>query len=158
MRKIIIILLFLFIAYPAKFIAGDFKVLINYLEGEHSKDSWTKETLITIDEKVYSYSLKTSGHLKVKDFDTNGVFTNEQFNKIKSQLLDKNLLVTDSLFDENEKYKAFERFTNIAITFYIDTSVYKIRINGDEQNFNDKQLYTNSKGFIDLITGFIRKD
>ena len=151
-------IIILFVLLSTNLYSGDFKILINYLEGEKSKDSWTKETLITIDERVFSYSFKTSGYIKAKDFDTNGVFTDEQIKKIKSQLLEKNLLITDSLFDNNEKYKSYERFTNIAITFYIDTNVYKIRINGDEQNFTDNLLYKNSKGFIDLVTGLIRKD
>ena len=157
MKKLkIILILFLLLTCRSNLLSSEFKLLINYLEGEHSKDSWTKETTITIDDRAYSYGFTSSGHLKGKDENKNGVLTKEQFDKIKSYILDNNLLVNDSLFDKDEKYKAFERFTNIVITIYQDTSSTTIKMNGDIQNFENKTLYKNSMGLINLVINFIK--
>ena len=155
MKKIIFIIL---IILCQNIYSADFKILINQTEGEHSKDSWTKETIITIDEKVFSYSLKGSGSHAPKDDNQNGAFTSEQYNKIRSFVTDNNLLVNDSLTDNDEKYKSYERFINTEIKIFVDTNTYSIKLNGDVLNFQDRTIYKNAMGLIDLITGFIKKE
>ncbi len=144
---------------PCNYIlAGDFKILINYTEGEHSKDSWSSETTIAIDKRDYSYTKEGSGHIKIKNEDKNGVFSEEQFNKINSFILDNNLLKNDSLFDESTKYKSYERFTNTMIKIFVDTNEYDIRFNGDILNLEDKPVYKNSMGLIKLILDYIKNE
>jgi hypothetical protein len=159
MRKInILFIVLILLSSRSSFFAGDFKLLINYTEGEHSKDSWSKETTITIDDKVYSYTMEASGHIKPKNEDKNGTFTQDQFDKIKSFILENNLLKNDSLFDESTKYKSFERFTNTMIRIFSDTNQYVTRFNGDVINLEDKSLYKNSIGLINLILDFIKNE
>lgn len=155
MRKLPLITLFLCFVAGISY-CGEMKISIYYLEGEHSKDSWSKETTISIDDRAYSYSVAGSGFHHAKNENKNGDFTKEQFEKIKSFVLDNNLLLSDSLFDKDEKYKSFERFTNIVITISLGSSQGLIKINGDVQNFENKTLYKNSTGLIDLVTGFIK--
>ena len=102
--------------------AEDFKLLIKYLDGEHSKDSWSKEIAITIDKREYSYTMQSSGHIKPKSEVKNGTFTIDQYEKLRTYILDNNLLKSDSLFDESTKYSSFERFTNTEIEIFIDTA------------------------------------
>jgi hypothetical protein len=138
--------------------AGDFKLLISYLDGEHSKDSWSKETTITVDERDYSYTMKGSGHIKPQNQDKNGTFTKEQYQQIRTYIPEHNLMKNDSLFDESTKYKGFERFTNTEIKIFIDTNSYTIRYNGDIEDLKNSLIYQNSMGLIDLVTDFIKNE
>ena len=159
MKRLILFFLLAFILYSGNNLyAGDFKILIKYLDGEHSKDSWSKESTITIDERDYSYTMNGSGHVKPQSEDKNGTFTGDQYQKIKTYILDKNLLKNDSLFDESTKYSSFERYTNTEIKIFVDTNVYTIRYNGDIQNLKDSLLYQNSIGLINLIMDFIKNE
>ena len=156
MKHKLFFILFISLLLSCKFCAADFKILVNFTEGEHSKDSWTKTTLITIDDNAYFYSISGSGHSNLKSDNKNGAFTDEQRDKIKTFVLDHNLNVNDSLFEEESKYKSYERFTNIAIDIWINNVSYRIRINGDITEFNDKPLYKNSMDLISLITDYIK--
>ncbi len=152
--KIFFALFIFFISYN-QIISGDFKVLINYMEGEKSKDSWTKSTTITVDDYAYSYSSEGSGKIKNSNDNKNGSFTDEQLSKIKTFVLDYNLNTSDSLFDESTKYKGFERFTNAQILIYINNASSSIKFNGDIKVLEDKPLYKNAISFIELIKSFI---
>jgi hypothetical protein len=158
LKKLNFIFLLVFFICSNSLYAANFKLLISYLEGEHSKDSWTRETTITVDEKVYSFSITGSGAHKSQDENKNGAFTTEQYNKIKSFIFDNNMLVNDSLTDDNSKYKAFERFTNIVIKIYIDTNAFSIRLNGDIENLQEQLIYKNAMGLINLATDFIKNE
>lgn len=159
MKRVSLIFIFAFIVYSGNNLyAGDFKILIKYLDGEHSKDSWSKESIITIDEREYSYSMQGSGHMKPQNEDKNGTFTKDQYQQIRTFILDHNMLKNDSLFDEDTKYSSFERFTNTEINIFLDTNVYTIRYNGDIQNLKNSVLYQNSMGLISLIMDFIKNE
>ncbi len=148
----------LFLISCSHVIAGDFKITISYTEGEHSKDSWSSETTITIDKRDFSYTRESSGHTNLKHDDKNGAFTEEQYNKIKSYLFDNKILKNDSLFDESTKYKSYERFTNTVIKILIDTNEYDLKFNGDVLNLQDKTIYKNGIGLINLIMEFIKNE
>ncbi|MFI5145113.1 MAG: hypothetical protein ACHQJ4_05905 [Ignavibacteria bacterium] len=159
MKRLSIFFILAFIVYSGNNLyAGDFKLLIKYLDGEHSKDSWSKESTITVDERDYSYSMQGSGHVKPQSEDKNGTFSIDQYRKIRTYIADNNLLKNDSLFDESTKYKAFERFTNTEIKIFVDTNVYTIRYNGDIENLKDSALYRNSMGLINLVMDFIKNE
>lgn len=159
MKRFRLFFIFAVIVSSSNYIyAGDFKILIKYLDGEHSKDSWSKETTITIDERNYSYSMEGSGHVKPQSEDKNGTFTDDQYRQIRTFILDHNMLKNDSLFDEDTKYSSFERFTNTEIKIFIDTNSYTIRYNGNIQNLKNSPLYQNSSGLIELIMDFIKNE
>jgi len=159
MKRLSLFLVLILLVFSGKnFYAGDFKILIKYLDGEHSKDSWSKESTITIDERDFSYSMQGSGHVKPQSEDKNGTFTGDQYRRIRKYVTDNNLLKNDSLFDEDTKYSAFERYTNTEIKIFVDTNVYTIRYNGDTQNLKNSILYQNCMGLIDLIMDFIKNE
>jgi hypothetical protein len=134
-------------------------IKIYYLNGEKSKDSHTAEEEFLLNGSNISYSVKYSGRKDKNQEDTekNCVFTEKDLKNIISAIDEKGLRVTDSLFEKDSKMKSFEIFCNIAIDIKIDNVDYRIRINGDTQEFKNKELYNNSLYLIttirDLING-----
>ncbi len=132
----------------------DMTISSSYLIGEKSKDSHSTSEKISINGTSVSYSVKYSGHKGKNDIDMDKSceFTEQDLKNIRKTIETKSLNVTDSLFQENSKYKSFEVYTNISIAISMDGQEYKIRINGDTAEFKDSQLYKNSLYFITLLS------
>jgi|SRR4030095_5314297 hypothetical protein len=156
--KILISVLFLILMLlPQAAKCDDLKVDIYYLDGEKSKDSHSSEELISIVGHSASYSIKYSGRrdIKQQDGEKECKFTSGDIEKVKKIIIEKELNVTDSLFEKDSKYKSFEIFCNINIDISMDGKNYKIRINGETKQFDDKELYKNSINFISFLKKMI---
>lgn len=134
--------------------AQDMTIAVSYLKGEKSKDSHSTSEKISISGTSVSYSVKYSGRKGKNDIDMDKTceFTEQDLKNIRKTIETKSLNVTDSLFQENSKYKSFEVYTNISIAISMDGQDYKIRINGDTSEFKDSQLYKNSMYFITMLS------
>jgi len=133
------------------------RITISLTEGEHSKDSWSSETNISIDGSEIAYTKTYSGHrgTNQKDVSKTCTFTDQQMSDIQNYIKDKNLMRSDSLIDNEEKYKSFERFVNLSMFLAMWERISKINVNGDVSNLEDKDLYKNCYGLIDLITTYL---
>jgi len=154
MKKYLSILTILILGlFCSQSYADSFIIKINLTEGEHSKDSWSSETSISIDGSTFLYAKSYSGSAKghSKDVAKNCTLTDDQVTQIQTLLKDKNLLKTDSLFDKDEKYKSFERFVNISMTISVWEALSKISVNGDADSLNEANLYKNCYALIDLL-------
>src|SRR5947208_1036338 len=117
MKHIIFILLLSVLFIKCSVIHADaFLVSIAVTEGEKSKDSWSSNTSISISGNTLAYSKSFSGSRKHRNgsIDKTCTLTNEQVAAIQDLIKKGNLLVSDSIEDEDSKYKSFERFVNIA--------------------------------------------
>lgn len=139
--------------------ADAFIIKISLTEGEKSKDSWTSETVISIDGSQIGYSKTYTGSAIGRNTDVTKTctLTSDQVAQIQSLLKDKNLLKSDSLTDDESKYKSFERFINLSMTIAFAEKLAKINVNGDVSNLKDKDLYKNCYELINLIQGFVDK-
>jgi hypothetical protein len=157
MKTIFIALLALFFL-PISTKCDDFKIDIYYLSGEKSKDSHSKEEVIAINGYYASYSSTYSrqGNDTVTNEGANRTLSEVNLEKIKRTIAEKQLNVNDSLFEKESKYKSFELFCNIKIDITLDGQSYKIRINGDTKQFDDKELYKNSVYFISFLRNMIK--
>ncbi len=128
-------------------------------EGEHSKDSWSSSTSITIDGSQVAYAKSYSGYMRghVEDVTKTCNFTDDQMTKIQALIKDKNFLKSDSLIDESEKYKSFERFVNLSMSLMMYETISKINVNGEVKVLQDKPLYINCYALINLIQEYIDK-
>ncbi len=160
MKKFISVLTILILGlFCSQAYADSFIIKINLTEGEHSKDSWSSETSISIDGSTFLYAKSYSGSAKghSKDVAKNCMLTDDQVTQIQTLLKDKNLLKTDSLFDKDEKYKSFERFVNFSMTASVWETLSRIKINGDVDALKDADLYKNCYALIDLLNDIADK-
>jgi|GEM_PF-3830094 len=154
MKKYLSILTILILGlFCSQSYADSFIIKINLTEGEHSKDSWSSETSISIDGSTFLYAKSYSGSAKghSKDVAKNCTLTDDQVTQIQTLLKDKNLLKTDSLFDKDEKYKSFERFVNLTMRISVWEALSKISVNGDLSALSDSDLYKNCFALINLL-------
>src|SRR5438552_10341841 len=117
MKKTIFIPLLLILFFKCFTIHADaFLVTIAITEGEKSKDSWSSNTSISISGNTIAYSKSYSGSRKHRNgnMDKTCTLTNEQVTAIQELIKKGNLLVSDSIEDEDSKYKSYERFVNIS--------------------------------------------
>lgn len=131
----------------------ELNIAISYLSGEKSKDSHSTEENFAISNSAVAYSVKYKGRKSDKQEDKSKVctFTEQDLKNIRQTIETKGLNVTDSLFQESSKTKSLEHYCNIVIDMDIDGQKYKIRINGDIKEFEDKDLYKNSVFFITML-------
>lgn len=146
------VLIFLF-ALSAACYSQDFLVAVSYLHGEKSKDSHSSEESIAITGNSVAYSIEFSGRRgkNDKDMSKTCTFTEQDIKNIKQTIETKNLNVVDSLYQESSKTQSFERYVNLDMVFKMDGSDYRIKINGDIKEFEDKTLYKNSMFFITML-------
>jgi hypothetical protein len=131
----------------------EFYLKIYYLQGEKSKDSHSSEENITIKGNNVAYSIVFGGQRGENDIDMEKscTFTKNNIENIKNTIILGELNVIDSLFEEDTKYKSFEQYCNIAIDIELGGNPYSIRINGDIEEFKNKNLYKNSLFLISMI-------
>jgi hypothetical protein len=131
----------------------DLYLKIYYLKGERSKDSHFSEEFITIKGHKVTYSVTYSGMRGENDIDTEKSceFTNNNIDNIKNTIILGELNVIDSLVQQETKYKEFETYCNLSIDIEMGGNPYTIRINGDTEEFKNKNLYKNSLFLISLI-------
>lgn len=136
----------------------DFKLSLYYLDGEKSKDSHSTEEKISISGYDVKYSVKYSGHRTKSQNDTekNCTFSEQVIAKIKTTIISKGLNSNQTLTDENSKSKSFERYCNIALDITMDGNNYKIRINGDIEEFKNNDLYKNCDYFAKLLRKLVK--
>lgn len=160
MKKIVFILILSFLFIKCGIVHADnFVVSIHFTEGEKSKDSWSSETSISIIGNTLSYSKTYSGSIKnrKKTVDKTCTLTNLQVAEIQKLIKDGNLLISDSIEDKDSKYKSFEHFVNISADIIMEEKVSKIRINGDVQSIEDKELYKSCYKVISLVEEYVDK-
>lgn len=111
------------------------------------------EESYAISNSSVAYSVKYKGRKSDKQEDKGKVctFTEQDLKNIRQNIETKGLNVTDSLFQESTKTKGIEHYCNIVIDMDIDSQHYKIRINGDIKELEDKDLYKNSVFFITML-------
>lgn len=139
--------------------ADSFIVKIVCTDGERSKDSWAYTEYINISGNNVSYSKKHTGHMhgEPQDIEKSCTFTDEQIARIQKVINEKNLMTTDSLFDQSTKYKSFENFENLTIDIAWDEKISKIRMNGDLLELKDHDLYKNSHKLLELAISYVDK-
>ena len=139
-------------------LSQELSIAISYLEGEKSKDSHSSEETFAITGTNVFYSVKYTGHKGKNDVDMEKTceFTERDIKNIRKTIETKSLGVTDSLFQESSKSKSFEIYTNIVILISMDFKGYKIRINGDTDEFKDSKLYENSVYFITMLRKMVK--
>ena len=129
----------------------DFLVAISYLYGEKSKDSHSTEESFAVTDNNAAYSVKYSGKIKKEDNSKICNFTEQDIKNIKQTIETKNLNVVDSLYQESSKMQSYERYINLEMVFKLDGGDYRVKINGDIKEFEDKMLYKNSIFFITML-------
>lgn len=153
MKKILIASLFLMINSHQSLFSYDFFLKIYYLHGEKSSNSHTSEESITIKGNNVTYSISYTGNRGENDIDMDKVctFSENNIENIKNTIILGELNVVDSLTEHEIKYKEFEIYCNISIDIRMGGNAYSIRINGDTEEFHDKNLYKNSLFLISII-------
>jgi len=153
MKKLIFGLIILISITSVKLFCYDFYLKIYYLKGEKSKDSHSSEEYITIKSNNVSYSITYSGRRGDSDVDADKscTFTNNNIDNIKNTIIMGELNVVDSLFEQETKYKEFETYCNLTIDIEMGGNPYSIRINGETEEFKNKNLYKNSLFLISMI-------
>jgi hypothetical protein len=123
--------------------ADSFMIKISYLEGEKSKDSWTKTSEINVSGSEITYTSSKTGHGKGVNRVTSKACTlsDEDMKKVQDYIVDKNMLVTDSLIDNEFKYKAYERFASANVFLSYGERIGRIKLNGDLVAIGNNELY-----------------
>jgi len=153
MKKILFSLFIFIVLSNESLFCDDFYLKIYYLKAEKSKDSHSSEEYITVKGNDVTYSIFYTGTRGKYDVDTDKscVFSNNNIENIKNTIITGELNVTDSLFEENIKYKEFEIYCNINIDIRMGGNAYSIKINGNIDEFHDKSLYKNTIFLISII-------
>ena len=154
---IIFISLFIILSVSTVTKADGFLLTISYTSGEHSKDSRSSVTSISIAGNDAAYSVKNSGFHAAEDKNKTCTLSDDQLTKIQTWITELGLDKNDSLFDETTKYKSFEVFANISILVKNQETPYKIKINGDVNNLKESPLYKNALSFIYKVTDILEK-
>jgi hypothetical protein len=144
------VLIFLFVMSAGVY-SQDFLVAISYLHGEKSKDSHSTEESFAITGDLAAYSVEYKGRIKKEDNSKTCNFTEQDIKNIKQTIETKNLNVVDSLYQESSKTQSYERYINLEMVIKMDGGDYRIKINGDIKEFEDKMLYKNSIFFITML-------
>jgi hypothetical protein len=157
--KLKYLIIIFFLCFTARFCYSDpLYIKIYYLNGEKSKDSHSAEEEFLVNGNNISYTVKYSSKKEKsqEDAEKNCVLNDKDIKNIIAAIDEKQLRVIDSLFEKDTKMKSFEIFCNIAIDLKIDGVDYRIRINGDSQEFKNKDLYNNSLYLIGAIRDLIK--
>lgn len=156
MKTFFSVLIFLFLA--AGTYGQDFAVAIYYLSGEKSKDSHSSEESIAISGQSVAYSIEYSGarSRNQNDMAKTCEFTEQDIKNIKQTIKSKELNVNDSLFSKDTKYKSYEVYCNLNIVISMDGQEYRIRINGDTKELDNKSLYNNAVSFITMLRKMVK--
>ena len=158
MKTLIILISLLLVLTVSNITKADgFLLTISYTSGEHSKDSRSSVTSISIAGNDAAYSVKNSGFHSEPDKNKTCTLTDDQLSKIQGWITELGLEKNDSLIDESTKYKSYEVFANISILIKNQETPYKIKINGDVENLKDSPLYKNALSFISRVTGILDK-
>lgn len=158
MKNKIVFLSIFFILFSIRIsFADSFILIINYTEGEKSKDSHSSDTRIEMTGNEVSYSKSYSGYNSGKDITKACIFTDEQTSNIQNFIQQNSLNKEDSLIQKTSKYKSYEVFVNLTIKLVMWENISKIKINGDTKEFKDKPLYLNSLELIKLIESYLDK-
>lgn len=151
--KKLLFLIFITLIFCSVSQSQELNLAVSYLSGEKSKDSHSKEENFAVSNSAVAYSVKYKGRKSDKQEDKGKVctFTEQDLKNIRQTIETKGLNVTDSLFQESSKTKSFEQYCNIIVDMDIDGQKYKIRINGDIKELEDKDLYKNTVFFITML-------
>ncbi len=158
MKYFFVSFLFLLVLHCSGTKADSFKLNISYFKGEKSKDSHSSNEIFSIEGQTVSYSIKYSGRRgkNQEDSQKECTFTEQDIANIKTTIISKGLNSNQTLTEENSKSKSFEVYCNIVLDLTLDGSDYKIRINGDTQEFNNNVFYNDTIFFIALLQKMVK--
>ncbi|RPI15000.1 MAG: hypothetical protein EHM58_15090 [Ignavibacteriae bacterium] len=137
------LLFFILLFFYSLSYSQEMALSISYLDGEKSKDSHATIETFTLGDSTLRYMLNYTGHRTEEQVDKKKTckISKEDSKILLDFILTNNLNKNDSLFQELSKTKNFEIYTNIVIAVVIDNKLSRILINGDIEEFKDKDLY-----------------
>jgi hypothetical protein len=156
-KKLVYILMILFIAFSKNSYSQQASLVISYSNSEKSRDSHSTVENFSLNGENLVYSVKYTGRRGPDQKDESKIqrLSAEQVTTINNIISKYNLNVSDSLINNTEKSPGYTVITAIVISVTIGGKTTKVKVKGDPAMLEDRPLYSNAAYLVGTIRQMI---